>query len=50
MLSEMPMKLRGLIQNSLISFCLATGLITALALIIRMIKQNTLEYFEQEQT
>jgi hypothetical protein len=44
------MKLRGLIQNSLISFLLATGLITALAIIIRMIKQNTLEYFEQEET
>ena len=36
--------------NSLLSICLASGLIAALSLIARLIKRNPLEYFELEKT
>ena len=36
--------------NSLLSICLASGLITALSLIVRLIRRNPLEYFELEKT
>ena len=50
MLSEKPIKLRALFQNSLISVFLAIGLTIVLLLIILMIRNNNLEYFEQEAT
>ena len=49
-LLEEPLKLKALVKNSLISVCLVIGLTTPLALIIRMIKRNSLEYFDKEET
>ena len=47
---EEPMHARTFVTNTLMTICLASGLIASLVLIIRLIKRHPLEYFDLEET